>query len=293
MRRLSVSYEDSRRSARLSGCFSVAFRKWPHPKHRKLCLKLWSCSTHPLGILYHIHVNVQKWRKLLLAKEEVNKVENSYNWPATKLLTKTNIQPNPEWWPNWLKLELHKLAFRYSSHQPNIKLFNTTVQTNGVLLCSYLKSPLPWFFLPATKPSRSVYKSLFSSIYLLNLSKCESSSVIEFVEVISIFCQRQTTLLVIFSQLAHSAQMGQSGRIDKAIDEVWSGLWGLFEAKTASKKYLKKSGCYLNLLSSSFRRLSQSSFVNEFQKVILIFCQRAQKPNIPKNQPLPWQPQVY
>ena len=49
------------------------------------------------------------------------------------------------------------------------------------------------------------------------------------------------------------------------------------EAKTASKNLPQKSGWYLNLLSTSFRRSSQSSSVNELQEVILIFCQRVQK----------------
>ena len=86
--------------------------------------------------------------------------------------------------------------------------------------------------------------------------------------------------------------IGKIGQ-DKAIGEIRSGLWGHLEAKTASKDLLEK-----------IRMLSQSS-VNEFLEVFLIFfcqrvsggfiifCQWAQKPNIPKNQPLQWLPQVY
>ena len=48
-------------------------------------------------------------------------------------------------------------------------------------------------------------------------------------------------------------------RSDLTSEAVW-------RPKQPQKIYLKKSGCYLNLLSTSFRRLSQSSSVNEFQE---------------------------
>ena len=64
--------------------------------------------------------------------------------------------------------------------------------------------------------------------------------------------------------------IGKIGKC-KAIDEVRSGLWGHLEAKTASKNSLEK-----------IRMLSQSSSVNEFQEVILIFCQRAKRAKFPK-----------
>ena len=68
------------------------------------------------------------------------------------------------------------------------------------------------------------------------------------------------------------------------------------EVKLAKAKPLMRSDlaseASKNLLEK-IRLLSQSSSVNEFQVVMLIFCQRAQKPNIPKNQPLQWLPQVY